>query len=88
MLCSFHQGALPSVRNACENIGIQWKNACQLSVPKASQETAASIAATTPAVTNTRHCEAAINTSPDNYYPIQQAALIRFDGSKWVSLDK
>src|SRR5665213_218658 len=50
MLCSFHQGALPSVRKACENIGIQWKKACQLSVPNASHETAAIVTAGVVAV--------------------------------------
>ena len=54
--------ALPSVRKACENIGIQWKNASQLSVPKASQEAKASATAVTAALMNTRHCAAAIST--------------------------
>src|SRR6267142_3167868 len=62
MLCILPQVALPSVRKACENIGIQWKNACQLSVPKASHDANAIAAATTPAVQNTVHCEAAIST--------------------------
>src|SRR6516164_9310508 len=62
-LCSFHQGALPSTRKACENAGIQWKNACQLSMPKASQEANASAAPTIAAVTNTVHSEVAISTS-------------------------
>ena len=54
--------ALPSVRNACENFGIQWKNASQLSVPKASQEAMASTTAVTAALMNTRQCPAAIST--------------------------
>ena len=62
MLCSFHHVALPSVRKACENLGIQWKNASQLSVPKASQEAKAIAIAVTPALTNTRQCPAAIST--------------------------
>src|SRR6202011_96366 len=62
-LCNFHQVALPSVRKTCENIGIQWKKACQLSVPKASHDAAASAIATAPAVKNTVHCDAAISTS-------------------------
>jgi hypothetical protein len=53
---------LPSVRNACENLGIQWKNASQLSVPKASQEAVASTTAVTAALMNTRQCPAAIST--------------------------
>ena len=56
MLCIFHHGALPSVRNACENFGIQWKNASQLSVPKASQEAMAITTAVTAALMNTRQC--------------------------------
>ena len=62
-LCIFHHGALPSVRKACENIGIQWKNACQLSVPKASHDAKAIAIVTTAAVKNTVHCDAAISTS-------------------------
>ena len=54
-LCIFHHGALPSVRKACENIGIQWKNACQLSVPKASHDAKAiATSVTLAAVKNTR----------------------------------
>ena len=63
MLCILPHGARPSVRKACENIGSQDKNACQLSVPKASHDTPAIAAATTPAVKNTVHCDAAISTS-------------------------
>ena len=63
MLCILPQGARPSVRKACENIGSQWKKACQLSVPKASHDTTAIATATTPAVQNTVHCDAAISTS-------------------------
>jgi ABC-type branched-subunit amino acid transport system substrate-binding protein len=29
--------------------------------------------------------EASITITPDNYYPIQKAAMIKFDGAKWVS---
>src|ERR1700742_1452537 len=63
MLCSFHQVALPSVRKACENFGIQWKKASQLSVPKASHDTHARTTAVTPAEMKARQCPAAISTS-------------------------
>src|ERR1700742_2162613 len=63
MLCSFHQVALPSVRKACENTGIQWKKACQLSVPKASHDTTAIDTVVAAALKNPRQCEVAISTS-------------------------
>src|SRR5579863_2889666 len=65
-LCSLKKVARPSVKKACENIGIQWKNACQLSVPKAIHDTSASTAVVAAAEANARHCEAAISASGNN----------------------
>ena len=59
MLCILNQVARPSVKKACENIGIQWKNACQLSVPKASQDDVAGNTAVIPAKAKAVHCEVA-----------------------------